>query len=121
MVPDILNGDSRSPETLADPNFDRAKWLAAHGPDSWEPVVDAVVEALTKEGVTRFGTTGYCFGAPPAFYLAYKNAAHVTVLTHPSRLDCPADLEVCSGDRVGRTCLLMHRGRNTRPCRKHPS
>ncbi|GJE91312.1 alpha/beta hydrolase [Phanerochaete sordida] len=93
IAPDILNGDARSPETMGDASFDRAKWVAAHGPDSWTPVLDAVVAALKAQGVARFGTTGYCFGAPPAFYLAFKNEAHVTVLAHPSRLDCPADLE----------------------------
>lgn len=93
VVPDILDGDARDEATLADPNFDRAKWMAAHGPESWMPIVDAVVAALKEEGVTRIGTTGYCFGAPPAFYLAFKNESHVTVLAHPSRLTCPEDLE----------------------------
>jgi len=93
IIPDILQGDARSVENLGDPNFDRAKWLAAHGPDSWKSVLDAVVPVLKEQGVTRIGTTGYCFGAPPAFYLAFKNESHVTVLTHPSRLECPADLE----------------------------
>lgn len=113
VVPDILNGDSRSVENLGDPNFDRAKWMAAHGPDSWQPVLDAVVPALKERGVTRFGTTGYCFGAPPAFYLAFKNESHVTVLAHPSRLACPADLEVSAPHRAkGR--WLIGVCRNTR-------
>ena len=93
VMPDILNGDPR--QTLNDPNFDAAEWIAKHGPDSWKPVVDKVVEALKAQGVTRIGTTGYCFGAPPAFYLALKHESHVTVLSHPSRLVYPDDLEVC--------------------------
>ncbi|KAI0369103.1 hypothetical protein BV20DRAFT_1053402 [Pilatotrama ljubarskyi] len=42
------------------------------GPDSWKPVLDAVVASLRAEGVTWIGTTGYCSGAPPAWYLALK-------------------------------------------------
>ncbi|KAJ3557497.1 hypothetical protein NM688_g1441 [Phlebia brevispora] len=91
VMPDILNGDPIV--DFNDPAFDRQKWLAAHGPESWEHVVDKVVAALKETGVTRFGTTGYCFGAPPAFYLAYKNESQVTVLAHPSRLQVPEDLE----------------------------
>lgn len=91
-MPDLFQGDS-APEERG-PEWDRNAWLARHGPDSWEGVVDAVVAALKAEGVTRIGTTGYCFGAPPAFYLAFKNEAHVTVLSHPSRLIYPDDLEV---------------------------
>ncbi|KAI0796214.1 dienelactone hydrolase endo-1,3,1,4-beta-D-glucanase [Abortiporus biennis] len=98
VMPDILNGDPipdmTSPEDFAawrEKNF--SVWMPKHGPDSWIPVVDKVVEALKAEGVTRFGTTGYCFGAPPAFYLAFKNESHVTVLSHPSRLEVPADFE----------------------------
>lgn len=70
--------------------------MSAHGPDSWMPVLDKVIAALKDSGVTRIGTTGYCFGAPPALYLAFKNECHVTVLAHPSRLTYPDDLEVCS-------------------------
>ena len=91
-MPDLFQGDARSADPS--PDFDRAAWMARHGPETWEPVVDAVVAALKADGVTWIGTTGYCFGAPPAFYLAFKNASHVTVLAHPSRLECPADLEV---------------------------
>ncbi|EKM50544.1 uncharacterized protein PHACADRAFT_104829 [Phanerochaete carnosa HHB-10118-sp] len=108
IAPDILLGDSRTPETLSDPSFDRATWMAAHGPESWKPVVDAVIAVLGEQGVTRFGTTGYCFGAPPAFYLAFKNESHVTVLAHPSRLDCPADLEASAYKAESKAPLLIN-------------
>ncbi|KAF7797496.1 hypothetical protein EIP86_008695 [Pleurotus ostreatoroseus] len=91
IMPDILNGDARL--VLSEPGFDKQKWVAAHGPETWMPVLDKVVEALKATGVTRIGTTGYCFGAPPAWYLALKNEAHVTVVSHPSRLAIPEDLE----------------------------
>ena len=91
-MPDLFNGDAR--RDMGDPSFDRNKWVANHGPDTWKPIVDAVVDALKEEGVSKIGTTGYCFGAPPAFYLAFKNETHVTVLAHQSRLSVPDDLEV---------------------------
>ena len=94
-MPDILNNDPII--DFNDPTFDREKWIAAHGPDSWTGVVDAVVAALKAEGVTRFGTTGYCFGAPPAWRVALSGDAKVTVVSHPSRLQIPADLQVRSG------------------------
>ena len=93
VMPDLFHGDARDISTM-NPTFDRAKWVAKHGPETWYGVLDAVVAALKAEGVTRIGTSGYCFGAPPAFYLALKNEVHVTVLAHPSHLDVPGDLEV---------------------------
>ena len=93
IMPDILNNDPMPEER--GPDFDRNAWIAKHGPESWQGSLDAVVAALKAQGVTRIGTTGYCFGAPPAFYLAFKNESHVTVLSHPSRLAVPDDLEVC--------------------------
>ena len=94
IVPDILAGDARSEETIGDATFDRVAWIAKHGTETWAVPVDKVVAALKESGVTRFGTTGYCFGAPPAFYLAIKKASHVTVVSHPSRLRIPEDLIV---------------------------
>jgi len=91
VAPDILIGDPII--NFNDPTFDRAAWMGRHGPDSWKGPVDKVVDALKASGVTRFGTTGYCFGAPPAFYLALKHESHVTVVSHPSRLEIPGDLE----------------------------
>ena len=92
-MPDILEGDPRGLDTPKD--FDRAAWVAKHGPDSWGPVVDSVVQALKAEGVTWIGTTGYCFGAQPVWRLALKGLAKVSVITHPSRFRIPEDLQVC--------------------------
>ena len=49
--------------------------------------------ALKAEGVTRIATTGYCYGAPPAFYLARKGISVATVVSHPSLLK-PESIEV---------------------------
>ncbi|KAI0085737.1 alpha/beta-hydrolase [Irpex rosettiformis] len=91
IIPDILNGDPII--DFNDPAFDRNAWIARHDINSWTEAVDKVVAALKAEGVTRIGTTGFCFGAPPAFYLAFKHESHVTVVSHPSRLAVPDDLE----------------------------
>ncbi|OJT11203.1 hypothetical protein TRAPUB_12247, partial [Trametes pubescens] len=91
-MPDLFQGDARPADSM-NQSFDRAAWVARHGPESWQPDVDAVVVALQTEGVEWIGTTGYCFGAPPAWYLALKGVSKATAVTHPSRLKVPADLE----------------------------
>ncbi|PCH44448.1 alpha/beta-hydrolase [Wolfiporia cocos MD-104 SS10] len=93
VMPDIMAGEPLPDSAMGDPNRDRVAWRAKHGPETWDHVVDKVVAALKETGVTRIATTGYCFGAPPAFYLAYKNETHVTIVSHPSMLQIPADLE----------------------------
>lgn len=98
FAPDILCGDPIPWEAFSDPTtpFDLNAWFARHGSHTWIPAVDSVVKALKEEhGVTKIGTTGYCFGAPPAFYLACENESQVTVVAHPAQLDIPADFEVC--------------------------
>ncbi|KAH9931800.1 alpha/beta-hydrolase [Fomitopsis serialis] len=96
VMPDYFEGDS-IPEDAMNPEnrdkFDRVGWFSRHGDNAWKPIVDKVVAALKEQGVTRFGTTGYCYGAPAAFYLAWSNTSHVTVVSHPSRLQVPGDLE----------------------------
>ncbi|KAI0766654.1 alpha/beta-hydrolase [Trametes elegans] len=93
IMPDLFQGDPRPTDSMNSQGFDRAAWVARHSPESWKPAVDAVVDALRVDGVTWIGTTGYCFGAPPAWYLALKGASKVTVMSHPSRLRIPEDLE----------------------------
>ena len=95
-MPDFMQGDPVPEANLKIPNWDRHSWFSRHGPETWQPVMDTVVAALKEQGVTRIGTTGYCFGAPPTFYLAFKNESHVTVITHPSKLAFPDDFEVSS-------------------------
>lgn len=89
-----MNADPITEENLKDANWDRAKWFAKHGPESWQPVLDKAVAGLKEQGVARFGGLGYCFGAPPALYLTWKGDMHVNVLAHPSRVVVPDDLEV---------------------------
>ncbi|KAH9857271.1 alpha/beta-hydrolase [Lenzites betulinus] len=93
IAPDLFQGEPLPENALNDTSFDREGWMSRHTPASWKPDMDAVVSALQAEGVTWIGTTGYCFGAPPAWYLALKGSSKVTVVAHPSRLQIPADLE----------------------------
>ena len=97
IMPDYFEGDPIPEDAVLPENrdkFDRASWFARHSDNAWRPIIDKVIIALKERGVARIGTTAYCYGAPPAFYLAYSNTSHVTVLSHPSRLQVPADLEV---------------------------
>ncbi|KAH9941263.1 dienelactone hydrolase endo-1,3,1,4-beta-D-glucanase [Epithele typhae] len=95
VMPDLFQGEALPENFMSLPpgSFDREGWVGRHGPESWTSALDGVVAALKAEGVTWIATTGYCFGAPPAWHLALKGDAQVTVVSHPSRLRNPEDLE----------------------------
>ncbi|KAJ7443819.1 dienelactone hydrolase endo-1,3,1,4-beta-D-glucanase [Mycena latifolia] len=93
IVPDIFNGDAVNPIAHAAGKFDREKWFAAHGAAQTRPPIDSVIAALKAEGVTGFAATGYCFGARYAVDLAFDGLLRATAISHPSRLQVPADLE----------------------------
>jgi len=98
---DYFHGDVWPEDAMNEGStFDRQAWFAKHmGPKkdpndpTIEEMLDSVMEALKAEGVTRFGTTGYCFGGRFVFDLAFKGATHVSVTAHPSLLKVPEDLE----------------------------
>ncbi|KAJ7187110.1 chlorocatechol-degradation protein [Mycena filopes] len=91
IVPDLFSGDPILVNPPAD--FDRQKWSAAHGPAETRPIIDKVVAALKNEGVTAFAGAGFCFGARYVFDLAFDGIISVSVVSHPSRLVVPDDLE----------------------------
>ncbi|OAX43193.1 hypothetical protein K503DRAFT_766074 [Rhizopogon vinicolor AM-OR11-026] len=93
VAPDIFNGDAIPHEVMDAGNFNIRAWFVNHGQDKTRPTVDRVVAALTEQGVTRFGTTGYCFGARYTFDLAFDGISHCSVVAHPSLLKIPEDLE----------------------------
>jgi len=97
IAPDILCGDPIPYDiwsNRADIPFDIDTWFTKHEDHTWIAVLAGVLKVLKEEqGVKRIGTTGYCFGAPPAFYLAFKNESCATVLAHPARLAVPEDFE----------------------------
>lgn len=74
-------------------SFDFEKWRSNHTQAHTRPTLDKVIDALKKEGVTTFGATGYCFGGRYVFDLAFENIISASVVSHPSLLEIPADLE----------------------------
>ncbi|EMD39183.1 hypothetical protein CERSUDRAFT_112857 [Gelatoporia subvermispora B] len=93
IVPDILAGEPIPEEALDSGKFDVAAWIGRHQVDVYRPIIDKVIAALKEQGITTFATTGFCYGARPAFDLAFENITAVTVVNHPSLLQVPADLE----------------------------
>ncbi|KAF9499634.1 dienelactone hydrolase endo-1,3,1,4-beta-D-glucanase [Pleurotus eryngii] len=94
VIPDILNGDSAPPDALSgNTSFSLQDWFANHTPAHTRPTVDKVVAALKEQGVTDIAAAGYCFGARAAFDLAFDGLVKVVVVSHPSLLQIPDDLE----------------------------
>ncbi|KAL5492295.1 hypothetical protein ACEPAI_3742 [Sanghuangporus weigelae] len=89
-LPDYLNGD---PIVELNASFDFPSWLAKHGAEQTRPPLDKVIAALKEKGVTSFGATGYCFGARYVFDLAFDGVIKAAVVSHPSLLQVPEDLE----------------------------
>jgi len=94
FVPDYLNGDPIPPDALKEGSgFDIMKWFPSHGAAQTRPTLDNVIKALKEQGITTFGATGYCFGGRYVFDLAFENIIKAAVVSHPSLLQVPADLE----------------------------
>jgi dienelactone hydrolase len=94
IIPDYLNGDPIPADALGPGStFNIGTWFPNHGQDKTRPSLDKVLEALKEEGVTEFAATGYCFGGRYVFDLAFDNVIKVGVVSHPSLLKVPEDLE----------------------------
>ncbi|KAH8833224.1 dienelactone hydrolase endo-1,3,1,4-beta-D-glucanase [Flagelloscypha sp. PMI_526] len=93
VVPDIFNGDSVPLSVLEGAEFKREEWAPNHGPAQTRPTIDKVISGLKDKGVKEFGATGYCFGARYVFDLAFENIIKVSVVSHPSMLEAPKDLQ----------------------------
>lgn len=94
VIPDILNGDPAPVDALdAGSKWDFMAWLGRHGMDTVHPVLDKVLPALKASGVEKIGVLGFCYGARPAFDIAFENKVSVVVVSHPSLLQVPEDLE----------------------------
>ena len=94
VMPDLYKGDPVSIDAFNTGTFDGPTWFANHPLDEVDERVRAVIDALKTEGVTRFGAVGYCFGARPAFNLAFTGEIHVVAVSHPSLLTIPDDIQV---------------------------
>jgi len=94
IIPDYLNGDP-IPADAFNPGttFSLADWFPNHTQKQTRPTLDKVLEALKSEGVTELAATGYCYGGRYVFDLAFENIIKVAVVSHPSLLKVPEDLE----------------------------
>ncbi|KAJ7207885.1 chlorocatechol-degradation protein [Mycena pura] len=90
IVPDLFSGDPIS--VNPPPDFNRETWGEKHGPAQVRPIIDKVLAALREQGVTEFAGAGFCFGARYVFDLAFENTLKVSIVSHPSRLVIPDDL-----------------------------
>lgn len=68
-------------------------WLGKHQPADTIPLIEGVIAALKAEGVTKVAAIGFCYGARPAFDLAFENKLDIVLVNHPSLLKVPEDLE----------------------------
>ncbi|KAI0695338.1 alpha/beta-hydrolase [Cerioporus squamosus] len=94
VMPDLFDGDP-APTNAFNPgvNFDLQSWFGKHPPERATAIVRAVIEGLKSEGVTKFASLGYCYGARPSFDLAFTGEVHVVAVAHPSLLKIPDDLQ----------------------------
>ncbi|KAH7926966.1 alpha/beta-hydrolase [Leucogyrophana mollusca] len=95
ICPDLFKGDA-VPESMLGPDgnrIDTKAWASKHPPHEIRSIIDKVIAALKDEGVVKFASTSYCFGAPYTFQLAFENITKVSVCAHPSALKIPEDLE----------------------------
>jgi dienelactone hydrolase len=75
--------------------FDWRPWVGRHPPSVGLALTQKVVAALTAQGATTFGATGYCYGGRIGMDLAFENVTlKALVISHPSLLQVPADFEV---------------------------
>ena len=95
VVPDYFDKDPIPADALGSPGFDFMAWLGKHPPAGTIPLIEAVIAALKAEGVTKVAALGFCYGARPAFDLAFENKLDIILVNHPSLLKVPEDLEVC--------------------------
>jgi len=99
-VVDYLGGDYIEKDAMHSGNFDFMAWLAKHPAETVRGLLDPVMATLKEEGVKEFAATGYCFGGKYTLALAYEHAITVGVVSHPSLLEIPGDLEKLKASRV---------------------
>ncbi|KAH8668756.1 dienelactone hydrolase [Xylariales sp. PMI_506] len=88
VAPDLFNG-TPSPVDMNDPGFNITEFLATHGPNATDPLVDVAIKYLKDEvGVKKIAATGYCFGGRYAFrFVAEGKGADAAFAAHPSLLE----------------------------------
>ncbi|PIL25176.1 hypothetical protein GSI_13065 [Ganoderma sinense ZZ0214-1] len=93
VMPDLFDNDP-APTDAFNPgvNFNIMEWFGKHPFTRGNEIVRAVIDALKADGVTKFGSLGYCYGGRLCFDLAFTGDVHVVATAHPSGLQAPADL-----------------------------
>ncbi|EIW59808.1 alpha/beta-hydrolase [Trametes versicolor FP-101664 SS1] len=92
-VPDLFEGDALPEDALNSGTFDIMSWIGKHSPDRVVGIIRGVLAALKADGITKIGAIGFCYGARPAFDLAFNGEVDVVGVSHPSLLKIPDDLE----------------------------
>ncbi len=133
---DYLNNDPVPLEVMQKGGYDIMAWFKNHGPEQTTPPLLKVIEGLKAKGITAFGATGYCksyhtdrflsdkglgFGGRYVFNLAFDNVISVSVISHPSLLKVPEDLEVRSAilrynPLIERNAARLMLQKRKRPC-----
>ncbi|KAK4950275.1 hypothetical protein LTR10_011256 [Elasticomyces elasticus] len=90
-VPDFYDGEVMHPDTLSDPErqkaFDREAWLARNSREKRWPEVKACAQAL-KAQYSKVAAVGYCWGGWACFQLAADPSLVDAIATaHPGLFD----------------------------------
>lgn len=87
VAPDLFNGQP-APSDLNDPGFNSTAFLAAHGPEVTDPIIEKAITYMRANlNVTKLAVTGYCFGGRYSFRFtdpARTLKADVAFAAHPS-------------------------------------
>lgn len=87
MAPDLFNGQP-APSDLNNPSFNSSAFLAAHGPEVTDPIIDNAIDYLRNTlNVSKVAVTGYCFGGRYSFRFTDQSRtlkADVAFAAHPS-------------------------------------
>ena len=95
-MPDLFDGEVVPADGLEpDSKYDFMGWVGRHPPgERATAIARAVKDALQAEGVSKFGSLGFCYGGRIAFNLAFTGDVDVVAVAHPSLLQIPEDLHV---------------------------
>lgn len=87
VAPDLFNG-TPAPSDLNDPTFNTTAFLAAHGPEVTDPLVEGAINYIRSTlSPSKLAVTGYCFGGRYSFRFvdaARTVKADVAFAAHPS-------------------------------------
>ncbi|KAI3391830.1 hypothetical protein diail_6707 [Diaporthe ilicicola] len=90
VAPDMFQGNP-APADLNDPTFNTTAFLAAHGPNVTDPIIEGAINYMRSTfNISKLAVTGYCFGGRYSFRFvdaARTVKADVAFAAHPSAWD----------------------------------